>query len=104
MKVSDIPTRPILMRLWNMPSHHPWAVLFSQEDVGPEGYSIVPAFPSECPERLIVAKMDSLIRKGLVSGTARFRMRGDFNLTDAGRAVLESTPELTPPTETPAPE
>ena len=102
MKASDIPTLPILKRLADLPSDQPWAEGSALECIGPHDQFLGLRFPKDFAERLIVAKMAALIRAGLVNGYAKFRMRGDFTLTDAGRAVLNSTTRATPAT-TPTP-
>lgn len=42
----------------------------------------------ELPDKLVVAKMDKLIRKGLVSGCS-CGCRGDFKITEKGMKYLE---------------
>lgn len=54
--------------------------------------SVGTAMPEGTPEKVQLAVMKDLMRKGLVSGCG-CGCRGDFALTDKGRALLESAPQ-----------
>jgi hypothetical protein len=74
MQCKDIPTEPILRLLQDNPTEmHKW---WNGVDSWP---SIRPAFPVDCPDHLLLAKMKQLIRKGLVFGCA-CGCRGDFQI------------------------
>lgn len=80
MQCKDIPDRPILEFLAGLTTWASWG----------EGYSmptVRDAMPEGTPDRLQVAKMAMLIRRGLVSGCA-CGCRGDFELTEKGRTFL----------------
>ncbi len=47
------------------------------------------AMPEGTPEKLVLAKMRRLIKRGLVDGCG-CGCRGDFELTDKGRAILSA--------------
>jgi hypothetical protein len=49
--------------------------------------TVLDAFPPDVPDRLLLAKMDGLIRRGLVDGCT-CGCRGDFVLTAKGREVI----------------
>jgi hypothetical protein len=59
-----------------------------------DGYvpTVRDAMPPETPEKVALAKMRALVRRGLVDGCA-CGCRGDFTITAKGRALL-------PPPET----
>lgn len=84
----DIPDRPILELLAQNPGEwHTWY------EVIPGGMPTVrPAMPPDAPDKLILAKMNKLLRRGLVDGCG-CGCRGDFEITDKGLAFLaaEST-------------
>lgn len=74
MQCKDIPDLPILRFL----SEHGRCVRYA-------GYpkSVTNAMPDEIPERLALAKMATLIRRGLVDGCV-CGCRGDFEITRKG--------------------
>ncbi len=81
MQCKDIPDGPILELLNRNPGEcHTW---FD----GAQENSIRPAFPGNCPEKLMLAKMGMMIRRGVVDGCA-CGCRGDFLITDKGRKEL----------------
>ena len=51
--------------------------------------SVMAAMPPETPEKVAMAKMSALIRRGLVTGCT-CGCRGDFEITDKGAAFIES--------------
>lgn len=83
MQAKDIPDRPIL------------AFVAENGGIGchwfvPEGTtsrSVLCAMPPGTPPKLALAKMKGLMRRGLVGGCG-CGCRGDFELTDKGREVL----------------
>lgn len=82
MQAKDCPELPILHLLG---SKDGWWSMH-----GPEisvDRSVHPAFPPDAPYKVMLAKMSSLIRRGLVSG-CDCGCRGDFELTAAGRSRL----------------
>lgn len=80
MQRKDIADEPILRFLARR--NGGWATSFSGfgEDVGL-------AMPADVPQKLKLAKMRSLIKRGLVTGCA-CGCRGDFGITDAGLAII----------------
>lgn len=81
MQCKDIPDLPILMFLEALNGQ--WANWFGN------GYdnSVTRAMPAETPEKLALAKMRMLMRRGLVDG-CDCGCRGDFVLTEKGRTFL----------------
>lgn len=49
--------------------------------------SVAPLFPADIPDKLLLAKMGSLIRRGLIDGCP-CGCRGDYEATDKGRAFV----------------
>ena len=86
MQCKDIPDEPILQFLagWS-PVCTTW---FWSDDYKPPN-SVVNAMPPETPAKLALAKMGSMIRKGIVTGCP-CGCRGDFEITDKGRGLLKS--------------
>ena len=84
MQCKDIPDQPILELLNQNPGEwHGWT---KYNEAMP---SVLPAFPDGCPEKLLLAKMAMLIRRGVVDGCA-CGCRGDFVITEKGREELEN--------------
>jgi len=83
MQSKDIPDRPILELLASLPGNQ-WAMRY--RDASP---SIIPAFPAEVNDKLVLAKMRALVRRGLVDGCV-CGCRGDFTITQKGRDFLAS--------------
>lgn len=50
-------------------------------------YSLVPLFPPRCPHKVMVAKLKSLLKRGLIDGCA-CGCRGDWVITADGIAYL----------------
>lgn len=87
MQCKDIPDLPILGFIYSL-DHH--ANCFPPEQF-PD--SVRNAMPPGVPSKLAYAKMRSLIRRGLVDGCC-CGCRGDFELTDAGWALVQSAAPL----------
>lgn len=88
MQCKDIPDVPVLQFLTKLGDR--WANWF-----GPEfDNSVTHAMPAGTPEKLALGKMRMLMKRGLVDGCG-CGCRGDFELTDAGRAA-STTNERTP--------
>lgn len=89
MQCKDIPDAPILRFLTGPFDGWPasgWATWFWTDDYRPPN-SVLHAMPDGVPEKLGLAKMKQLIRRGLVNGCG-CGCRGDFEITDKGRAFL----------------
>lgn len=87
MQCKHIPDLPILELLARNPevwhTHRVWAGTFAQDDGHPVLLSLHPAMPPDTPDRLALAKMRQMIRRGVVDGCA-CGCRGDFTITDKG--------------------
>lgn len=81
MQCKDIPERPILELLLKSGPH--WCNWYFGDE-----YDVRNAMPPGIPEKLILAKMKNLIRRGLVGG-CDCGCRGDFVITPKGKAYLE---------------
>ena len=76
MQCKDIPDRPILELLARNPTHwHNWC--FNNE------FDVRQAMPKGIPDKLVLAKMRMMIRRGVVDG-CDCGCRGDFEITDKG--------------------
>lgn len=80
MQCKDIPTKPVLLFLNQMSA--PWGTWFA----GFEN-SVSNAMAEGMPPKLVKAKMDQLIKNGLVDGCT-CGCRGDYRLTDKGCEYL----------------
>jgi hypothetical protein len=81
MKCKDIPDRPILEMLAKNPTrYHNWC--FGNE------FDVCRAMPPETPEKLRLAKMRMMIRRGVVDGCP-CGCRGNFVITEKGLAELK---------------
>ena len=79
----DIPDRPVLEFLL---SHRgKWCNWYFGDD-----RDVHLAMPENTPEKLVLAKMRMLIRRGVVTGCP-CGCRGDFEITKNGEALLAST-------------
>lgn len=87
MQCREIPDKPILLFLGKL--HGQWGTLFPGHS-----NSVRHAMPSDIPDKLALAKMRMLIRKGLVDGCG-CGCRGDFELTGKGYAALEADDQPT---------
>ena len=80
-QAKDVPEMPVLEFLFGL---NRWATWFPGYD-----NSVENAMPVGTPEKVALAKMRALIKRGLVDGCP-CGCRGDFELTDAGREVFLS--------------
>ncbi len=86
MQCKDIPDEPVLRFLagpydgWPAPGWGTWGS-------GPYPQSVANAMPPGTPEKLQLAKMRQMIRRGIVTGCP-CGCRGDFELTAKGRAAI----------------
>jgi hypothetical protein len=80
MQCKNIDDRPILEFLSEQGG---WCNWFGNEYEN----SVTHAMPDGVPEKLALAKMKQLIKRGLVSGCC-CGCRGDFEITDKGREKL----------------
>ena len=99
MQAKDIPEMPILRLLAGPDVGNLGASRFDIPGELPCLYGLSRALPDATPEKVALAKMRSMIKRGLVQGCC-CGCRGDFTITDKGRAIL-ATPQPAPPT-TPA--
>jgi len=83
LQIKDIPDEPILELLRARPGT--WFTWFpsrpEEDEIMP---TVVSAFPAGLPDKLVLAKMNSLIRRGLIEGCA-CGCRGDFEITEKGK-------------------
>jgi hypothetical protein len=94
MQAKDIPERPILEFLRDLPliagtAIQQWGCCFKSERCYPAN-SVLHAMPAEVTAKLGLAKMKRLIQRGLVSGCT-CGCRGDFELTAKGKEYLTSS-------------
>lgn len=95
MQCKDIPDAPVLAFLRDlpdipgMPGVQCSGTWYWRDGFKPEN-SVLRAMPTGTPEKLGLAKMRMLIRRGLVDGCP-CGCRGDFTLTAKGRASLAAT-------------
>lgn len=80
MKCQDIPDRPVLEFLEGLDGQ--WANWFADDDK-----SVRTAMPADIPDKLVLAKMKQLIKRGAVMGCG-CGCRGDFVITDKGREMI----------------
>lgn len=82
MQAKDCPERPILELLAANPRWH------THYHGGGSMPSVLPAFPVYTPQKVVLAKMASLYKRGLVNGCP-CGCRGDWEITPKGLAFLE---------------
>ena len=88
MQCKDIPDAPILAFLAQRPGvWHNW--YFGDDR------DVHLAMPADVPDKLVVAKMNRLMQRGLVDGCS-CGCRGDYVITDKGLSALHAA-------QTPAP-
>jgi hypothetical protein len=87
MQAKDIPERPVLEWLAAQTAMAGVHNLHPRPDYCP---TVLDAMPPTTPEKVALAKMRALIRRGLVDGCA-CGCRGDFTITDKGRASISPT-------------
>lgn len=85
MQCKDIPDKPILQFLAKNPEvwHH-WYK-------GVNDFDVSLAMPANIPDKLVLAKMRQMIRRGVVDGCP-CGCRGDFVITTKGLAELGPIP------------
>jgi hypothetical protein len=88
MQCKDIPEIPILEFLYLRQGE--WCNWFSKKFDN----SVRHAFPDTVPDKIILRKMQSLQKRGLVGGCS-CGCRGDYEITDKGLAKL-GKPRLKP--------
>ena len=76
MQCKDIPDIPIL------------TFLLSNKGKFCTRHRVCLAMPNDTPDKLLLAKMKMLIRRGLVEGCT-CGCRGDFRITEKGEALIE---------------
>lgn len=86
MQCKDIPGEPILCYLADR-AGTPCSAFSPTAAPSAIGRTVREAMPPEAPDKLVLAKMRQLIRRGLVSGCA-CGCRGDFEITERGRECL----------------
>lgn len=96
MQCKDIPDAPVLRFLTDLPPWEDgrprtWANWYA-----PSPAAVQNAMPPGVPDRLALAKMRQMIRRGVVTGCP-CGCRGDFEITDKGRAELASGPSRPSP-------
>ena len=86
MQAKDVPDEPVLRFL---AAHGgPGCTIWRHADGTPRERSALRGMPDDVPEKVARAKMAALIRRGLADGCA-CGCRGDFEITPAGRALLD---------------
>lgn len=84
IQAKHVPDLPVLKFLKSMGDQ--WATNGPLEFA----HSVLHAMPPEIPRKVAVAKMASLIKRGLVNGCP-CGCRGDYHLTAAGEEFLRKT-------------
>lgn len=80
IQCKDIPEKPILELLAQNPTKwHTWCRSWK--------LSIRPAVDEAVPDKMLIRKMDKMIKKGLVDGCG-CGCRGDYHITEKGMAAL----------------
>jgi len=89
MKASDISDKNVLEYLADRQGE--WTCIWYGHFVGKPGYEdtgdVYLSMPKDTPEKVALAKMKSLHRRGLVGG-CDCGCRGDFEITDKGLALI----------------
>ena len=88
LQCKHIPDKPVLEFLRNLPYYRPGVQRTGTWYSGFDN-SVDKSMPEGTPEKLVLAKMRSLITKGLVSG-CQCGCRGDFELTTKGLSTLNA--------------
>ena len=81
MQCKDIPDIPILKFLLSKKGQ--WCTRHRSYE-----RSVCLAMPRNAPDKLVLAKMKMLIRRGLVKGCT-CGCRGDFEITEKGESLIE---------------
>jgi len=89
MSAKDIPCRPILEFLAKQDADVMcgWHDLYPRDAYCPTVRDAIPTYQGLFPDKVVLAKMRSLIKRGLVSGCA-CGCRGDFQITAKGAKTL----------------
>lgn len=85
MQAKDILDAPVLQFLADCDT---WGTWFWSDSYKPEN-SVLNAMPEGTPEKVGLAKMRQLMKRGLVNGCG-CGSRGDFEITAKGRQFLDS--------------
>lgn len=106
MQAKDVPDRPVLEFIHMVQTEGVLPPLFQREQDAEERWhhvtwfeyddqvppnSVRLAMPAGTPDKVVLAKMRRLIDRGLVDGCP-CGCRGDYELTDAGRAMIGKAP------------
>lgn len=83
MQAKNIPEAPVLQFLAGLPRNTP-ATWYGKASWTPEN-SVILAMPAGTPEKVALAKMRALIKRGLVEGCG-CGCRGDFVITTKGKS------------------
>jgi hypothetical protein len=89
MQAKDIPERPILEFLRDNTHEFKWATWFKNTGGGMP--SVRDVVGPDVPDKVLLAKMAALIKRGLVDG-CDCGCRGDYWLTPKGHAALGPAP------------
>lgn len=81
--IDKVGARRVAHEGYGLPWCFMWDLLGEEEVIGKIDYE-----PIHAPFRVLLAKMQSMERRGLVTGCT-CGCRGDFELTDKGRAALD---------------
>ena len=84
MQCKDIPDVPIIRFIASHDGQ--WCTWYFGDE-----RDVHAAFPAGVPDKLLLAKMSSLIRKGLVDGCP-CGCRGDYVVTEKGLAAVQNAP------------
>lgn len=92
MHCKDILEAPILERIYDINVGGSWVFRWWLDNVS--GPQFLDAFPDgkETPDKLVVAKMAKLIKRGLVKG-CDCGCRGDYVITAKGAEVIGRPPQ-----------
>ncbi|UTC28146.1 hypothetical protein GURKE_01150 [Brevundimonas phage vB_BpoS-Gurke] len=87
LQAKDFPDRPLVEFIASLNGR--WGTWCWSDSVDPTfwDHSVAPLFPEDTPDKLIRAKMAGLIRRGVIDGCP-CGCRGDYEITDQGRAYL----------------
>lgn len=99
MQCKDIDMRPILeFAVHQTDVMDRWSFYFGSLSLEECPNNIAFAFPEGTPEKLARAKLRKLVKSGYLSGCT-CGCRGDFHITDKGRAFLKGEPFVPAPKE-----
>ena len=96
MQAKDVPEAPVLaFLLANAGRWCTYAEEYFDQNGKPYLPSVAHAMPAGTPEKVQLAKMRQLMKRGLVTGCG-CGCRGDFEITEAGRAYLAALQAVEP--------